>query len=440
MKKAVKLCLTVCIAALCLIFYRKMVRAKEALASYLKHETNAGLIQNDRFLKKVEAPLPVWMQEQLEEDFNPFLKAGISKKQVDATFAAIRKNLPDPLYIRYRIINNTLYRYFPEGELISLEDNGVERTFKTLLHFFRLQDCDFIVSYQDGVPAPGQPAEFYHTDDKSFQAPLLVFARIDGAPHTILIPDYRSISEWWAKDVKTVRSHISSKPWHQKKEMAFWRGGLTRNIRYIATQIGLKHSALFDIKFVGKELGEELKEVVAGFATLDEFMDYKYLPTFDGVICAYPAFQWRLLSNSVTLKQESNEIQWFFRAVKPYEHYIPIKNDLSDFHDQILWAKAHDEECRHISERAMEFAQNNLMMEDHYLYLYHVLKKYASLQRSEFEDETKADHRWVNIQKRRAFKRKVQKEGRIGEYNAWLSPFATTSACVGSRGRLGRPA
>lgn len=420
----------VCLLVLCVVGYKKLGRYQEARAHYLKHETNVGFIRKDIFQKKLKDDLPQWMQEQIDEDFRPFLERGISKAQVDATYATIRKNLPDPYYIRYRIINNTVYRYFPKEELISLDDNGLERTLKTLTHFFQMKDIDFIVGYIDGVPCPGTPPDFYHTADKKMQAPMVVFARYSETPHTVLIPDWRSVDHWWMKDIKTVLSHINSKPWDQKKSVAYWRGGLTRGARLDACRLSLMNPKILDFKLVGDELGEDIRQegVVGKHASLDQFMDYKYLPTFDGVICAYPAFQWRLLSNSVTLKQESNEIQWFFRAVKPYVHYIPIKNDLSDLVAQIEWARAHDEECRAISKRGSDFALNNLMMEDHYLYLYQVLCKYASLQgldRKEIETEMQADDRWVNIQYRGAFKRKVKKEGRLKEYNPWLSPFAT---------------
>ncbi len=432
--RMMKIVLSTFLVVVSFFIYHKVAKARKAEASYLKYETHLSLIHDRIFKKKLNTPLPTWMKEQMDEDFK--LYHSISKEQVDATYAAIREKLPEPYYIRYRIVSNTLYRYFPEGELIALDDNGLEKTFKTLLHYFNLPDADFIVGYIDGVPFPGKPIDFYHTKDPHMQAPLLVFARLAKTKHTILIPDWRSVADWWAKDVKSVQDHLQAKPWSTKKEKAFWRGGLTRGERLQAARQGLQHSQLLDIKLVGAELGDDLKRegVVGDFATLDQFMDYKYLPTFDGVICAYPAFQWRLLSNSVTLKQESDEVQWFYRAVKPYVHYIPLKQDLSDLYDQIVWAQNHDAECQKISSQAQAFAQNNLMMEDHYLYLYHVLRRYASLQTLKgLEAEMKGDKRWVNIQQRRAFKRKVKKEGRMGEYNPWLSPFATTTFSVGNR-------
>ncbi len=66
-------------------------------------------------------------------------------------------------------------------------------------------------------------------------------------------------------------------------------------------------------------------------------------------MCTYCGYQWRLLSNSLALKQESDEIQWFYIALKPYEHYIPIKNDMSDLLEIIEWARKNDDKCKKIS-------------------------------------------------------------------------------------------
>ena len=215
-----------------------------------------------------------------------------------------------------------------------------------------------------------------------------------------------------------------NQPWEQKREVAFWRGTLTRGKRLEVCRFAKERPELLDFKLVGEGIPPD---VAGEFAKIERFLDYKYLPTFDGVIAAYPAFQWRLLSTSVTLKQESDEVQWFFRAVKPYVHYIPLKNDLSDLCDQIAWAKAHDEECHSIAKTATVFALNNLMLEDNYAYLFHVLKKYAALQKLEFKglrQEMQKEGRWLSLQKRRAFKKRVKQEGKIADYNHWLSPFA----------------
>lgn len=53
----------------------------------------------------------------------------------------------------------------------------------------------------------------------------------------------------------------------------------------------------------------------------------------------------------------SNAICWFSHLIKPYEHYIPIKYDLSNLIEQIEWVKNNDEKAKIIAENAYKFAE-----------------------------------------------------------------------------------
>ena len=44
------------------------------------------------------------------------------------------------------------------------------------------------------------------------------------------------------------------------------------------------------------------------------------------------------------MKQDSHFYEYFYKDLKPYEHYIPFKRDLSDLNEKLQWAKDHDEE------------------------------------------------------------------------------------------------
>lgn len=401
------------------IGYRSYKKERYTQKKYLIRETNYPLLNEEKFLSKLEKIPPAWMEEQLGEDFQDFSN-GISKEQVDSTFLQLKKNYPHPYYVRYRILNNQLYRYFPEGELISLSDNGTERALKTLLHFKRFKDLDFILTYEDGIPSPNTPDQFFHTPAKALQAPILAGAKTKQTPYVILIPDWRSIADWWASDVKTILA--LQKPWHEKQPFAVWRGGLTKDIRIKLCEISLESPDLLDAKLVDDSVS--LKHLIGNRFSFEEFLNYKYLPNVNGVIAAYPAFQWRLLSNSVTLHQVTDEIQWFYRALKPYVHYVPVKHDLSDLVEQIQWSKNHDDLCKQIADNATEFVLNNLMTEDIYLYFYLVLSRYSSLQHlpKELEQETLKDPCWAKIQSRKAQRKKAKAEG-MTKYQPSFTPF-----------------
>lgn len=72
---------------------------------------------------------------------------------------------------------------------------------------------------------------------------------------------------------------------------------------------------------------------------------YKYQLNIDGTVAAY-RFPYLMAGGSLILKQESNYYEHFYNQLKPYEHFIPLKPDLSDVVEKIRWAKDHDEEVR----------------------------------------------------------------------------------------------
>ena len=109
-------------------------------------------------------------------------------------------------------------------------------------------------------------------------------------------------------------------------------------------------------------------------------LKYKYQLLIDGNSSAFSRAYWQLFSNAVILKQSSPYFQWYYRALQPYVHFIPLQNDLGDLIEKIDWAITHDEACRAISREARAFAHQNLSRNaiDYYLYL--VLREYRKLQ------------------------------------------------------------
>lgn len=73
------------------------------------------------------------------------------------------------------------------------------------------------------------------------------------------------------------------------------------------------------------------------------FCQHKYQVNVDGTVAAY-RLPYLLAGDSVVLKQDSQYYEFFYKQMKPYVHYIPVKADLSDLLDRIQWAKDHDSE------------------------------------------------------------------------------------------------
>ncbi len=357
---------------------------------YLKEETMLSKkLRRSSYLSKAPSP---WMLDQIGEDFKDI--AQITQESLDATFNQIRHL--SPWVVRYRILNNQLHRYFPPNEPITLQDNTTEKALKTLLNTTRFDDMDFIISFFDGVPLPTLPGDFFHA---SPQAPLLFPAKRKNTPHAILIPDCRSLGHWWLSDIRSVQKNLI--PWEEKKDFAIWRGGYTKPLRL--TLCKLSHPDYLDAKFPPNEPVDP--QYIANRMAIPEFLHYKYLPNVDGAMCAYPALQWRLLSQSLTFKPDSDEIQWFYRALQPHVHYLPVKANLEDLIEKIVWAKANDSLCKSIASNAAQFAKENLLYDSILRYLALVLKKYASIQ--QLHNPPSGPH-WVNIHHRAPLKQLAQ--------------------------------
>lgn len=93
-------------------------------------------------------------------------------------------------------------------------------------------------------------------------------------------------------------------------------------------------------------------------------------------------------------------------------HYVPVKKDLSDLLVQIDWLRRNDDTAHKIAQNAFDFALNNLMFEDVYLYFYLVLQQYSALQNLDKKallSEMAKDSHWVKIQKRKELKKIADK-------------------------------
>lgn len=379
------------------------------------------------FLAKLKKDTPKWMLSQIDYDLKDLDKITLAK--VDRTYETIYKNVPNQKksFIRYRIIDNKLYRYYPKDVEITKREPSFEKAIKSLTKLTKLSDVDFIYSDMDGTPETYTPKDFYITNDKNDQAPVLSRAKVAEAPYVVLIPDYYSVSTKWEQDCMQIINQMTQNPWEQKAAIAFWRGGshdkgydlesYKRRPRVVLSFLSKKYPDLIEAGINKTEYMQfldilEKDDVLKPFASVEDHLKYKFLPVLDGYMCTYPGFQWRLLSNSVCFKQKSNEVQWFYGALKPYEHYIPIENDMSDIVEKINWAKKEDEKCEKIAKNATDFVLNNLMIEDVYIYLHKVLDTYSKrleVDKKMLKDETILDTRWVCIQQRRLANKKLLK-------------------------------
>ena len=101
---------------------------------------------------------------------------------------------------------------------------------------------------------------------------------------------------------------------------------------------------------------EKLPFSLVEFMSLSQQQKYKYIVHIDGHVSAF-RLSAMLKLNSVMLIVESKWKMWFSDLLVPYEHYVPIKSDLSDLYEQIEWCKANDDLCECIAANARDFSE-----------------------------------------------------------------------------------
>ena len=90
------------------------------------------------------------------------------------------------------------------------------------------------------------------------------------------------------------------------------------------------------------------------FTPIYEQSSYKYLMYIEGH-CAACRYGFMMRLGSVILKVESKCVadqMWYFPLLKPYYDHVPVKADLSDLKQQLLWCRDHDADCRQIAHNA----------------------------------------------------------------------------------------
>ena len=80
-------------------------------------------------------------------------------------------------------------------------------------------------------------------------------------------------------------------------------------------------------------------------------------------------------------KQETELVEWFYTALEPMKHYVPVKKDLSDLQEKLEWAKKNDEKVREIAKEATKFVEETLMPDSILSDLVFILTEYSKLQK-----------------------------------------------------------
>ncbi len=295
---------------------------------------------------------------------------------------------------RFQIVDQKLYI-----DSNKIDRKGVPGRVRTiashiekLLSMYKIKNVDFIMHTGDGAETDLSVPSFIMSKDTN----------LSNEEDLLLLPDIYMIDKRWAQLIKEIEEGNQKYPWQDKENKIFWRGyftGGSYNIqnfdklpRLSLAIFSRLYPDLINAKFSSNSLTESDKSS-KGLETVlkilwpekpkavkeKDHLKYKYLISLDGNTCAWQRVPWIMLSNSVLVKQETTKMEWFYPAIKPYTHYVPINEKITDLFQQIEWMKTHDPELKQISKNAHNFIKNNLMPEHINIHTVLILNEYHKL-------------------------------------------------------------
>lgn len=307
-----------------------------------------------------------WVQKQIQNDLAPF-KGGVTSKHVDEWF----KTFQHPT-------ENKLAKFTVKDGVVTVDvpaEYTKLRAYKTIFSVIELlakqkyiPDCKFIVALNDYLAFVPQGAKR--------PAAIFTFAKHTEIPiekNTILVPDWMNVRFW---DVLRGRIRLANKlyPWSRKAELIHWRGGTADSMRHRAQLLNLNKSLNFlDVAFTE---GSNTQ----AFMDPENSVKYKYQVALDGSRCTWERMIWQMSSNTVLIKPNSPQKQWYHMALEPYINYVPLENiDEHNVNAVYTWLQKHDAHARQISRNANKFARENFKTQDFFAYYALVLQEYAKL-------------------------------------------------------------
>ncbi|KAF7332489.1 CAP10 domain-containing protein [Mycena kentingensis (nom. inval.)] len=105
---------------------------------------------------------------------------------------------------------------------------------------------------------------------------------------------------------------------------------------------------------------------------------YKYVLDVDGN--AFSGRYLGLLTSGSLVFKSTLFTEYFDGWLRPFEHYLPVRPDLSDLVERIEWARANDDEARRIQKAGKEFVERVITDAQNDCYFHLVLLEWARLQ------------------------------------------------------------
>lgn len=225
--------------------------------------------------------------------------------------------------------------------------------------------------------------------------PVFSFSKVDSENYDIMYPNWSfwegGPAVWpiyptglgrWDQLSKLLKKQAKEWPWDKKETKAFFRGSRTSDERDPLVLLSRKKPHLIDAQYTKNQAwksdADTLGAKPAEEVKLEDHCKYKYLFNFRGVAASF-RFRHLFLCNSLVFHVGDQWLEFFYDELKPWIHYIPVKQDLSDAEELIEFAKENDKIAKEIAQRGYKFISKHLKMKDIDCYWQELIKEYTKL-------------------------------------------------------------
>ncbi|EFA03548.1 O-glucosyltransferase rumi homolog [Tribolium castaneum] len=365
--------------------------ANEACLKENSEQCNASKVNmyskeaNTKYLKYLD------LIKRAKENYSPCdnTKCGCYSSQISDDLKIFKKGITPQLIdkvktkgTKYQIIDHKLYR--DKNCMFPARCAGIEHFLLKLLP--KLPDMELIINTRDwpqihkdyGVFGP--VFSFSKTSDYSdIMYPAWAFW--EGGPAISLYP--RGIGRW-----DTHRDLLGKKGnetlWDEKIPKGFFRGSRTSAERDPLVLLSREKPHLVDAQYTKNQAwksdADTLHQPPAPEVSFEDHCKYKYLFNFRGVAASF-RFKHILLCKSLVFHVGSDWLEFFYPALKPWIHYIPVEANASKekIEELVQFVLSYDNIAKEIAENGYNMIWNNLKLVDVTCYWRKLLKQYAKL-------------------------------------------------------------
>lgn len=312
----------------------------------------------------------------IQEDLSNF-KNGITRQMIKAAQSRGTK---------YQIINHRLYR--SAACMFPARCAGVEHFLFKIKE--KVSDVEFILNTRDWPQVSRyhnqlQPVFSFSKTAEYYDILYPAWSFWEGGPAIKLYP--QGLGRWdrHRDSLKQASQHWT---WDKKLSLGFFRGSRTTEERDPLVMLSREEPDLVDARYTKNQAwrsnADTLNATPAEEVPLEKHCQYKYLFNFRGVAASF-RLKHLFLCRSLVFHVGSEWIEFFYPAMKPWVHYIPLKSEATkeEIKKLLSFFKNNDDMARKIADKGFEFIWNHLELKDVTCYWKKLLKQYSKLLKHE---------------------------------------------------------